>query len=394
MQKTKLIVIWLLTFSRLLCEQVNTLQAPKDIDSIPPIRVKDIDARVTSPKMKISGMQGLVWMIGPKSGLAAEDEGFERLLDRVDRTLANNPYLEGIYIINHWDLIEPEEGKFQFHRLDQIIALAHKYCIPYKLSLNPGIYCPEWIYEKGAIAFHTKGSNPARKNIYKKAIKIPIPWDPVFKTTYFNALNKLEERYGNDPYFIAIALTVSTFMSPEWHLPSSSKDMKQWAQIPDYKKKLETAWKDGIRRFASIFSKQQLILEASSYPLSKKIGNAVVEMGVGEYPGRFTVQINQLMGRVDMIDRPPLDKLIVFKEKYGDNICIGIQNLRGWEHEKIAKEQGSMELSVYNFIQSGAVYWELWHGDGMNVETCKRLTDLIAKARLHGLKCLKKEAQN
>lgn len=345
-----------------------------------------------------SRLNGLYWMVGPKGGLEGDDDRFDRLLDTIDTTLRDNPYLSGVYVLQHWNLVEPEEGKYQFDRLDKVIGVIRQHGRHYKLSFTPGIYSPEWLYEKGAEAFHTTGSNPLRKNIYNQPVKIPVPWDPIFHEYYFRALARVAQRYRNDANLYAVTLTLANFMSSEWHLPHQKDDREKWGQLEGYPEKIETAWKYAIDQFAKLFPDKQLVLEASSWPIGMKdIGSAVIDYGATEYSYRFTIQINQMVGRFDMRNSESYQKLLDFKDKYGVMINIGIQNLRGWEYPAGREAQGSMKMSVYNYLQSGADYWELWWGDGQNIATCEKLTSMISEAkalRLAGYRDkLKKEGE-
>lgn len=331
-------------------------------------------------------MHGFHWMIGPKSGLNGSEQDFQRLLNTIERNLTDNPYITGVYIITHWRLIEPEDSQFDLSRLDRVIEVVRKQGRYYKLSINPGIYTPEWVYKAGANAFDTVGSNPDRQELYNNKTKIPIPWDEVFLSHYFQALEKISERYKDDANFRAVAVTVATFMSPEWHLPRSKKDRAQWQELTGFPDKLEQAWKKGIDRYSTLFPNQNLVLEASSYPVGlKAMGDAIVHYGVSKYGGRFAVQINQLSGQFDQIDRPTFQKLIEYRKKYGSKILIGLQNAKGWGSEKARKKQGTMEMTAYNFIQSGADYWELWFHDGKATNTVKRLHDLTIEGMTVGV---------
>jgi len=331
-------------------------------------------------------LEGLYWMIGPKSGLEGSDDKFKKLLEILDKTLTNNQYLSGVYIIHHWNLIEPEDGVYQFDRLDQVIEIIRKHDRHYKLAITPGIYCPEWLYDAGCEAFHTTGSNPDREDIYKQPVKIPLPWDSVFQEYYFSVLDEVSLRYASDDNLYALTLTLANFMSPEWHLPHQKADRGQWAEHERYTEKIGTAWEAGIDHFATIFPGKQLVLEASSWPIGDStLGSAVIDYGATTHPERFTIQINQLIGRYDMLQNNSYRKLLDFKVKHGDSLNIGIQNLKGWEYSVAREVQGSMEMSVYNYVQSGAEYWELWYGDGQNVTTCENLTALISEVRVLGL---------
>jgi hypothetical protein len=282
-----------------------------------------------------------------------------------------------------------------FARLDRVIDRIRKQGRYYKLAINPGIYSPDWLYAKGAEAFDTLGSNPARKQIYKKPIRIPVPWDPVFQASYFDMLAKVADHYRDDNHLRAVTLTVATFMSPEWHLPKSAEDRRRWQSLAGFPGKLEQAWKTGIDRFAELFPNQYLVLEASSYPVGlKQLGDAVVGHGATQHAGRFAVQINQLSGKRDQRMQPSYRKLLVYKQQYGSNILIGLQNVKGWGGEKLRQQQGSLAMTAYNFVQAGGDYWELWYHDGNSREICEELHNLLQDAAKLGFQGFKQKLIN
>jgi hypothetical protein len=349
-------------------------------------RVQSAAPSVARESARQTGLHGFHWMIGPKSGLEGPDKRFERLLRVIDRNLSTNPHITGVYLIYHWRLLEPQLGQLDFTRLDRVIERVRQHGRYYKLAINPGIYSPDWLYTSGAQAFDTLGSNPARKGIYQKRIRIPLPWDPVYQTRYFDTLAKVAARYRDDPQFRAITLTVATFMSPEWHLPKSSDDLRRWRGLGGSTDRLEQTWETGINRFAELFPNQFLILEASGYPLGQKaLGDAVVRHGATRYAGRFAVQVNQLHGRRDQAGQAGYLKLLDYRKQYGSDLLIGLQNLKGWGTARLRQQQGSLEMSTYNYLQAGGDYWELWFHDGNSREICEFLANLQQEAAQIGL---------
>ncbi len=345
-----------------------------------------------SERLTPAMLHGFHWMIGPRAGLRGSNEKFESLLRVIDQTLSANPLITGVYLITHWKLIEQQEGVYDFERLERVINLVRSHGRYYKLALAPGIYTPEWLYQKGAKAFVTIGSNPKRVDIYNKPVKIPLPWDTIYQDSYFAMLQKVAERYAGDQYFRAITVTAATFMSPEWHLPRSAADREKWQAFDNYTGKLEASWKDILDYFAKLFPSQVLIIEASSYPVGdKQLGDAIIDYGVRQYAGRFAVQINQLSGRFDQIKRPTYAKLLEYRKKYGSSIIIGLQNLKGWSFPAISRLQGSMEMSAFNYLQADAGYWELWYGDAKNKATTEQLQTLIEQGRRLGLNGFRNE---
>ena len=366
-------------------EKLNPSTIGKAIPSVSPLLTPEIKINAETTNFTTKKPHGFHWMIGPRSGLAGSDEKFNQLLRQVEKTLSTNSLISGVYLITHWNLIEEQEGEYNFERLDRIVELIRRHGRYYKLAVAPGIYSPDWLYRKGAKAFDTVGSNPRRVNIYNKPVKIPLPWDSVYQSSYFSALEQVAKRYGSDEFFRAIALTVATFMSPEWHLPHSVDDRKEWKKLGAFDGKLKDAWKKGIARFSELFPLQFLIIEASSYPVgNKELGDSIIDYGAKNFLGRFVVQMNQLTGKFDQIDRPTYSKLLKYRKKYGPGIIIGLQNLKGWSFPGISKKQGSKEMTAFNYLQAEAEYWELWYGDGKSLETTEMLNYLLEQGRRIG----------
>lgn len=337
-------------------------------------------------------MTGFYWMCGtPQFYDKSKGIYSDRYLARVERNLKENKYIAGAYIPLRWNQIEPEEGKLNFDRLDRLVALMRKHKLHYKISLVPGKASPGWIYQKGAKAFQTKDSNPYHKT-FDEPLAIPVPWDPVYQEYYIRVLTELSKRYSDDEYFIAIALTMANFMSPEWHLPKSQEDMRNWNSLGDPQEKIAKVWMDAIDLFGGLFPLQQLCLEASSTPI-KDMNNErdqIIEYGIMKYPDRFSIQINQLMGKFDQKGLDAYDTLLAYK----DRAYIGVQNVSGWHWPQAALRQGSMELSILNYLQTGARYWELWDGDGDDLEILEKLSAMRLEADTMGFEKYKQKLRN
>jgi len=56
--------------------------------------------------------------------------------------------------------------------------------------------------------------------------------------------------------------------------------------------------------------------------------------------------------------------------KHKDAVRNGFQSLATFDDPE---RQGTVEMSVYNFLGAGAEYWELWHGDGQDRGLCNRI---------------------
>jgi len=322
---------------------------------------------------------GLIRMVSLKRFSTEKD------LQRLGKELESNSYINGLVIGIDWSTIEPEQGKFDFAALDALIRVVDGANMDYKLGIAPGISCPQYIYDGIKEKIYTSVVNPHRPNFGEKTI-VPIPWDPFYNENLKRMFTTVFGRYRADKHFIAVNLSGANNIGTEWHLPRGPEDIAQWeADSPDYKDKIRNFWMDMIDFIANLLQGKRMALEASSDPVNgmNEQANAVVEYGIAHYPGQFMVQIDQLQGNSDQMTFDAFARLIRSK----DRIIVGVQSLANIAAAMSGKNmrQGSMEMSVYNFLQSGASYWELWDGDGADVATCKAVTDQIKFAEGLGL---------
>jgi acetyl esterase/lipase len=317
-------------------------------------------------------MRGIYWMGGTGRSLSKDDIYFERYFKRFKKNLQNNPHIAGVYLAIRWKDFEPQDNKYKFDRLDRLIQAIRDAGKTYKLSLVPGVHTPDFVYQNGAAKLSTKVSNKFRPN-YGEAVNVPLPWDKKYQTYFFQAVGELAKHYASDKQLIAVSMTIANFMSPELHLPHSKADIKQWQQYSNYQQKITQAWKTSLDRFATLFPEQRLCVELSM-PLSGMGGEVedMIEYGIKHYPQRFTIQSDQLNGKHDNMNIFSYRTIL----KYKDQLHNGFQNVAGWRYPKSRQRQGSMEQTVTNYNRTGAEYFEIWFGDGENVEICKKLTQM------------------
>jgi len=86
-------------------------------------------------------LKDLFWMSG-LAGTLKRDDNFEEYIQRLEKNLANNSYIDGIHIAINWNDFEANENKFDFEKLDKVVNLAKKYDKKFKLILMPGKYSP------------------------------------------------------------------------------------------------------------------------------------------------------------------------------------------------------------------------------------------------------------
>ena len=91
----------------------------------------------------------------------------------------------------------------------------------------------------------------------------------------------------------------------------------------------------------------------------------ILDYGVKKYPERFTAQDCQLSGKSDQSQGDIYQLIHDVKNK----VHHGFQNVAGWTGHG-PRDQGSLEMTVLNYIGVDAEYLEVAYNDGMNQDFC------------------------
>jgi hypothetical protein len=255
----------------------------------------------------------------------------------------------------------------------------------YQLCLKPGVHTPSFVYADGARSFETRVTNPHRANV-GEAVRIPIPWDPIYERDFSRIIHQLGQRYASDPLCVSVVLTCANFMSAEMHLPKTRQDLSRWQALGDYETRLLEVYKNFIDVWGTAFPKQDLNLHASKVlDLPPSFCERVVDAGLSRFPQRFSIQSCQLTGRKEDTGGMTYDLV----QKYRDRAHHGFQSLAGLNRPD--GRMGSPEIAALNLVHAGAEYWELWHGDGFSVTTSSQAANAWREARQLGYEAYKKK---
>jgi hypothetical protein len=296
-----------------------------------------------------------------------------------------NRQLTGVSIHVHWNGVEKEAGKPDFSAIDKIVAVLRGIGMKYQLCLHPGVYTPGSVYEEGAQSFATRVTNPHRPN-FGQGILIPVPWDPIYQRSFSRAIEQLGERYAGDPLCVSVVLTCANFMSAEMHLPKTREDFAKWTAFGNYQQKLLDVYKKYTDEWARTFPKQEISLHVSKVlDLPPEFCERIIDYGLSKYPERFTIQSCQLTGRREDTGMMSYDLV----QKYRDRAHHGFQSLASLSHPN--ERMGSIEMAALNMVHAQGEYWELWHGDGMSVETSTAVARAWEEARRVGYDAYKKK---
>jgi hypothetical protein len=306
-------------------------------------------------------------------------------LNKAAAEIAKNPNLAGVCLHVLWNDIEKESGKPDFNMVDKTVAEIRRLGMKYQLGFGPGAHTPQFVYDEGAQGIMTRVPNPHRAD-YGKQIEIPIPWDPIFQREFSRRIALLGDRYAQDPLCVSVVLTCANAMSAEMHLTKTREDLAKWHALGDYEGQLFDVYKKYTDEWAAAFPKQEISLHLSKVlDLPPQFCERVIDYGLSKYPARFSIQNCQLTGRREDSGMFAYDLV----QKYRDRVHHGFQSLAGLSHPN--ERMGSIEMAVLNVVHAEGEYWELWHGDGMNVETSSAVARAWEEARRIGYDAYKKK---
>ncbi len=319
-----------------------------------------------------------LWVTQKVSGDRAE-------LDLFTNSIRANHQLTGVCLHVPWKEVEQEAGKPDFSAIDKFVAVLRGIGMKYQLCFKPGASTPPFVYAEGAQSFETRVTNPNRAN-FGEAIVIPVPWDPIYQRNFSRVIAQLGERYASDPLCVSVVLTCANLLSAEMHLPKRGEDLAKWKALGNYEEKLLETYKKYTDEWAKAFPRQEISLHLSKVlDLPPQFCERVIDYGLSKYPARFSIQNCQLTGRREDTGMMTYDLI----QKYRDRAHHGFQSLASLAHD--SERMGSIEMAVLNVVHAQGEYWELWHSDGLSVETSAAVARAWEEGRRLGYDAYKKK---
>jgi len=289
-----------------------------------------------------------------------------------------NPHLSGVCLTASWNEVEKQAGQLDFSAIDKTVEVLHRLSMKYEIAIKPGVDTPSYVFQEGAQSFETSVTNPHRPN-FGQAVRVPIPWDPIYEHNFSRVIEQLGKRYASDPLCVSVVLTCANFMSKEMHLPKSLEDRAQWKASGDYEAKLLEVYKKYTDEWAKAFPKQSISLHlAKVADLPVTFNERVIAYGLSKYPERFTIQNCQLNGRREDTGTMSYDLIL----KYSDRLHHGFQSLAAFGRG--GERMGSVQMAALNVVHGTGEYWEVWHGDGLSAETSGEVAKAWEEAKRLG----------
>lgn len=138
----------------------------------------------------------------------------------------------------YWDVLEPEEGKYNWDLIDNSLLEAHKHGQTLQIRMMPqshrGTQIPEW-YMKTAHGFRVEENN--------EVVWQPDYTDPKFVEHWGNLIRAFGQRYDGHPWLESVDLGALGYWG-EWHTYTRPGMMPPW----DIKRQLIDIYLESFRK--------------------------------------------------------------------------------------------------------------------------------------------------
>ncbi|MGD0879450.1 MAG: hypothetical protein ABSA01_15065 [Anaerolineales bacterium] len=223
----------------------------------------------------------------------------------------STPSVSGLTFRTSWADIEPAKDSFVWTKLDAVFDNAEKNGKWVELVLIPGFGSPTWALQGVQTSLFSVNYGPGKGT----QLLLPLPWDQTYLNRWFTFLKMVSARYENRPSFLKIAADGPTSITAEMTLPDAPADICNWVNLGYTSDRLIGSWKQVFAHFAQIFPRQYFSLALypplpivskthceNGNPIgldhteSQRVRDAIIALGVDNYPQHFVLQENGLIG--------------------------------------------------------------------------------------------------
>ena len=208
-----------------------------------------------------------------------------------------NPNTAGVTFRTSWADVEPEEGNFDFSKLDTVFLNAEKNGKWVALILIPGFGTPGWAMKGVRSATfaieYGRGSG--------KSLPLPVPWDQTYLSRWFTFLKAIAGRYGDKTSFRMIGSAGPTSVSAEMSLPESPEEISLWKKLGYTSEGYVAAWRQTFSAYSATFPHQHFSLAlhpALPIPDARQktsVRAQIINLGL-QYPTQFVLKADGLNG--------------------------------------------------------------------------------------------------
>jgi hypothetical protein len=215
----------------------------------------------------VTGPIGIFSSGGPTTGFG---EG------SVTAAVAAKDFVTGFLVRIDWHLVEPADGAFDWHLLDDQVARAAGYGKLVTLAVVNGGGAPDWLYAEGVQSFTF--------DFHGMQTRIPVPWDPIYLSKWTELIQQFGARYDGNPDVALVHVTNSTANGFEMQLPGSPRD---WIPLGYTPQRMIDSWTQVIDAFAAAFPSTNLDVELHPVLGSDEVPAALMTYAWNNYGQQF-----------------------------------------------------------------------------------------------------------
>jgi hypothetical protein len=158
-----------------------------------------------------------------------------------------NPNVDGMSFWTHWNIIEPEQGAFNWSSLDAHVRAATGAGKHFVLTVGAGMNTPQWVYDLGASAVRLSRGT------------VPIPWDPTYLEYFKRMVAQLGAHYASNPALDGIHITGLNYGSGETFLVVGTRiaDCVRWMEAGYSASRVISAYSQILNEFTDDFPRVQ-----------------------------------------------------------------------------------------------------------------------------------------
>lgn len=199
-----------------------------------------------------------------------------------------SPLFEGYVARAQWIMVEPADGKFDWHYFDEVQALAAKSGKKFGIAVLGGIHSPPWVYDSGVPRFNVTLRRAFEDEQASRTM--PLVWNKTYLEKLGQFIAAMGQRYDRSPQLAYVAITGmgATGESYVVHAPEDLPKFNSLGGLPAWQKAAQAI----LDMYAKAFPTTPIILPAGS-PIPGSAGEEsmrqVLDYGFARYPHRFGV---------------------------------------------------------------------------------------------------------
>ena len=251
------------------------------------------------------------------------------LQPRLNLEPLHNPFISGVALQIRWRDLEPVQGHPDWSKLDQLFSAAESQHKWVQLLIFPGFWSPEWALAGAQTLMLPIQYGPGKGTLQK----LPVPWDHVYLSRWFDFLKLLSARYANSPAFQVAAAAGPTSVSAEFTLPHNGDELQMWRNAGYTPSKYLEAWRTVFQMYASDFPNQYVSLSTGSginiddrgkkdARAGKPTKEALIDEAISVLGPRFVLQNSNLDGNPEPARGPNNVALV---KSYSGRLITGLQ---------------------------------------------------------------------